>query len=314
MDVTVILCTFNRCPILPKALESVAASVLPDTVQWEVLIVDNNSTDQTRGVVEEFCHRYPGRFRYLREPQQGLSRARNAGIQAAQGGVLAFMDDDVIVEPTWLQNLTAHLHSSQWVGAGGRVRLENNFVPPRWLLLEGPYSMAGSLGAAFDLGDQAGELDRPPFGTNMAFRKSMFEKHGGFRIDLGRSAKNMIGKEDTEFGERLMAAGERLWYAPSAIVFHPVPKERLTKKYFLAWWFGCGRSMVRERGKVPGQWGIPRYCLCMGMSALSALRWIRTLNPARRFFWKCWAWMYAGKAVENYCQSRPAKHADSLNS
>src|SRR5579872_886035 len=84
MDITVIICTYNRCRILVKALESVAASVMPNAVEWEVLVVDNNSTDQTREIADEFCRQYPGRFRYVFEPQQGLSNARNTGVREAR--------------------------------------------------------------------------------------------------------------------------------------------------------------------------------------------------------------------------------------
>jgi glycosyltransferase involved in cell wall biosynthesis len=310
MEITVILCTFNRSQTLARALESVAASALTNTVEWEVLVVDNNSSDQTRGVVEEFCCRYPGRFRYLLEPQQGLSNARNAGVREAQGDVLAFMDDDVTVEPMWLQNLTEPLHDTKWAGCGGRICLEQKFSLPRWLLLEGPYSMGGQLAALFNIGDEPRELDRPPHGTNMAFRKIMFEKYGSFRTDLGRCGESLIGQEDTEFGERLLAAGEHLWYSPSAVVYHPVQEERLTREYFLAWWFACGRATIRQRGRRPGKWGIPRYYFSMGMVALSALRWICTLNQPRRFFWKCRASMYAGKVIENYRQSRDRRLDD----
>jgi glucosyl-dolichyl phosphate glucuronosyltransferase len=122
MNVTVILCTYNRCRELANALNSVAASTLSEGVEWEVLVVDNKG-DQAREVVESFRARFPGRFRYLLEPRPGKSHALNAGIQAAQSDVLAFLDDDVTVEPTWLQNLTAGLHDEAWAGAGGRIVL-----------------------------------------------------------------------------------------------------------------------------------------------------------------------------------------------
>src|SRR5580704_1493640 len=109
MRITVILCTHNRCRSLAKALESVAASQLSTSTDWEVLVVDNNSSDQTREAVETYCRRYPVRFRYVFEPQPGKSYALNSGIREALGEILAFMDDDVTVEPTWLQNLTANL-------------------------------------------------------------------------------------------------------------------------------------------------------------------------------------------------------------
>src|ERR1700748_3110352 len=106
MKITVILCTYNRCQSLARALDSVAKSVLPESVDWTVLVVDNTSPDQTREVSEYFCVRSPGRFRYLSEPKQGKSNALNSGIRNARGNILAFMDDDVIVAPTWLQKLT----------------------------------------------------------------------------------------------------------------------------------------------------------------------------------------------------------------
>src|ERR1039458_3873680 len=112
MKISVILCTYNRCQSLPKALNSIAVQTIPDSVDWEVVVVDNNSKDQTRAVVEEFSRQYPGRFRYVFQSQQGLSNARNAGIREAQGDVLAFMDDDVTVEATWLQSLTGSLHDA----------------------------------------------------------------------------------------------------------------------------------------------------------------------------------------------------------
>ena len=99
MRITVILCTLNRCQSLAETLESIAISTLPDSVDWEILVVDNNSTDHTREVVEEFGRRYPDRFRYIFEPRPGKSYALNAGIREAQGEILAFTDDDVTVEP-----------------------------------------------------------------------------------------------------------------------------------------------------------------------------------------------------------------------
>lgn len=141
MNITVIVCTYNRCQSLSKALDSIAALILPDSIEWEVLIVDNNSKDHTRDVVEGFCHRHPGRFRYLYEPHQGKSHALNAGIQDARGKVLAFTDDDVTVERTWLRDLTAALHDDQWVGAGGRTLPDRMFSPPGWLPLQDKYAL-----------------------------------------------------------------------------------------------------------------------------------------------------------------------------
>src|SRR5262245_28573416 len=107
MKLTVILCTYNRCTSLSKALESLVLSELPTTIPWDVLVVDNNSHDETRDVVQNFSSRYPGLFKYLFESKQGKSHALNAGIREAQGDVLAFMDDDVNVGTSWLRNFTS---------------------------------------------------------------------------------------------------------------------------------------------------------------------------------------------------------------
>src|SRR5689334_13607723 len=121
MDITVILCTYNRCNNLAKALASVAVQKMSPGVQWEVLVVDNNSRDQTPAVVRKFAEEHPGRFRYLFEPRPGKSFALNSGIEQAAGDILAFLDDDVVVESSWLENLSVNIRSGEWVGAGGRI-------------------------------------------------------------------------------------------------------------------------------------------------------------------------------------------------
>jgi glycosyltransferase involved in cell wall biosynthesis len=307
MNISVILCTYNRCESLPNTLESLAASVISESAECEVLIVDNNSTDHTREVVEGFCRRWPGFFRYVFEPKQGKSFALNSGILESTGNVLAFLDDDVTVEPAWLQNLTAPLNGREWAGTGGRTLLERPFSAPSWLSLDGPFGMGGILAALFDLGDKPCELDRAPYGANMAFRRKMFEKYGLFRTDLGPSPNRKIPRpnEDTEFGRRLMAAGERLLYEPAAIAYHPLHENRVQKGYFLRWWFDFGRALIREKGKGAPVWGFPRHYLGIPRmigTSLSAYTfwWIRTLNPRERFRLKCRVWCMAGQILETY--------------
>jgi GT2 family glycosyltransferase len=277
--------------------------------------MDNNSRDQTREVVQDFCRRYPGRFRYLFEPQPGKSYALNSGVREARGEILAFMDDDVTVEPTWLQNLTATLHDSEWVGAGGRILPEKAFSPPRWLALDGPYAMDGIL-ALFELGDTAGKLELPPYGTNMAFRKKMFEKYGGFRTDLGPTPGSEIRNEDTEFGRRVMEAGERLRYEPSAVVYHEVPQHRLRKEYFLRWWFDYGRAEIRVKIKRPDVWGIPRHYISISNRLLyilprQSMRWFLASDPQERFFHKCWVFVTMGEIAEIYRRVSEPKEASN---
>jgi glucosyl-dolichyl phosphate glucuronosyltransferase len=215
----------------------------------------------------------------------------------------------VTVEQSWLQNLTAPLLNGPWAGAGGRIRLGQDFRPPLWLALSGPFSLAASL-VQFDVGDQEGPLDKAPFGANMAFRKIMFEKYGGFRPDLDRCGKSLIGNGDTEMGERLMAAGEHLYYVPSAVVNHPVLKERLTKKYFRLYWFAHGRSMIRQAGKQLSLRNALRY---FRRDLKDKLRWMSSLDrrwflsPKGRFFFELHTLHTLGEIVEGLRQQRAVR-------
>jgi glucosyl-dolichyl phosphate glucuronosyltransferase len=305
MKITVILCSYNRSQTLASTLESLAASEMPSSVQWEVLVVDNNSKDETQKVVDGFANRFPGRFRYLLEKQPGKSFALNAGVRASNADILAFTDDDLFVEPTWLQNLTLPLMSGEWSGCGGRTLPANEFSPPDWMSIEDPHNQAGILFASFDRGAEPCELRIAPYGANMAFRKEMFEKYGLFREDLGPSPNGDVPRpnEDTEFGRRLIAGGEHLRYEPLAVVCHPVVQSRITKQYFLSWWFDYGRAEIREKKKRPDVWGIPRRYISISNRVLNiiplrAYRWLIESDPKRRFFYKCWTWVAAGELVE----------------
>jgi glucosyl-dolichyl phosphate glucuronosyltransferase len=309
MNLTVVLCTFNRCQDLAKVLESLAASKLPESVEWEVLVVDNNSTDTTRRVAESFRERYPDHFRYLFEPRAGKSHALNSGIREARGDVLAFTDDDVVVEQTWLRDLTAHLHNGKWAGAAGRILPERSFSPPPWIPRNQKYALAPL--AVFDPNLQAGPLAESPFGANMAFQKRVFGEYGGFRTDLGPGlgVGNPQKSEDSEFGHRLLAAGEKLRYEPSAVVYHSVPQGRVRKRYFLDWWFDKARADIRAFGIAPEiKWTVAGIPLCfLRRLAVWTLCWMVTVDPSLRFERKLKVWGRLGEIVESYRLSRGSR-------
>jgi glycosyltransferase involved in cell wall biosynthesis len=305
-QITVILCTYNRAHSLGETIESIVTQTLPQSLEWELLVVDNNSTDETPQVVEGCRRRYPGRIRYLFEPKQGVSHARNTGVRSARGEIIAFIDDDETADLEWLQKLTVNLFSGEWLGAGGRVVPKWNGHPPRWVSSNNSF-ICGPL-AMFDPDAELVQLTEPPFGANMAFRKEAFDKYGGFRTDLGRIGKGMLSGEDTEFGRRLMAAGALLRYEPLAVTHHPVEKIRVKKRYFLVWWFNKGRSDVRELGVASYRktfFGIPVRLL--RDAAVEAVRWIGSLEPSRKFICTLKICNYAGQAFECYHQALEMK-------
>ncbi len=259
---------------------SAAALALPESFEWEILVVDNNPSDQTRKVVKGFCSRYPSRFRYLFEPQPGKSHALNAAIREARSNILAFM-----------------------AGTGGRIVSKWTCPPAGWLSLKSQHSAAPLV--SFDLGPEAGQLNEPPFGTNMAFRREMFEKYRGFRTDLGPRPGSEIRNEDMEFGARLLSAGERLRYEPSAVVYHPVQKNRIEKEYFLRWWFHNCEANIRQFGLRPATKyyvaGIPLF-LFRNLGVWT-FKWMVGVRPARRSSSKLNVWTKIGEILECHRQS-----------
>jgi hypothetical protein len=217
------------------------------------------------------------------------------------------MDDDVEVDPHWLYRLTSPLDDQTWSGSGGRILPEAGFVPPPWLDTEARYALAPF--AIFDLGKTAGELKESPFGTNMAFRKTVFSKYGGFRTDLGPQPGSEIRSEDTEFGARLLAGGERFWYEASAVVHHPVQAERVRKPYLLKWWFGKGRADIREHGcsgegryRIFGAPIVLYRRLCVW-----TIRWLCGVTRKQRFSSRLTVWGIAGMIKE--CRTQNEKGA-----
>jgi GT2 family glycosyltransferase len=163
----------------------------------------------------------------------------------------------------------------------------------------------------FDLGTQPSELKEAPFGTNMAFRAEVFSKVGNFRTDLGPQPGSEIRGEDTDFGDRVLAAGLRMWYDPSAVVYHSLPAKRLQKEYFLRWWYDKARSDLRSCGPAKARVltiaGVPLYAY--RRLVIWTLRWLTTFNPARRFTNRTKVWGLLGMISEFRRMSRESSTA-----
>jgi len=298
LDISVIICTYNRCDMLATVLRSLAALDVDPRLSWEVMVVDNNSTDRTREVVEQAAAEGLGNLRYLFEGRQGKSHALNSAIEAAEGEILAFTDDDVTVHPGWLTGLKSTFDRYPCLGAGGKIIATFDCTPPSWLRLDIPRPFLSPL-VSFDHGETPSVLREEPYGANMAFRKEAFHRYGLFRTDLGPVKGNPMGKgEDSEFASRLLAAGEVMMYAADAIIYHPVEKKRMQKKYFEQWYYNFGRASMARTGLAENLvcwFGAPRFLYRQIM--VKFLQWLFTVDSHRRLCHKLELCRIAGEIV-----------------
>lgn len=210
MDISIIICTYNRCRSLRKVLQNIERLHGCQQITWETLVVDNNSNDQTKAVVESYVRGAKINIRYIFEGRQGKSYALNTGVAAARGEIFAFTDDDVIIDPDWLLNIKKTFVRYDCAGIGGRIIPVFTAKKPPWLKVDTPTPFMNALGS-FDWGEGCCELKAPAYGANMAFKKEVFLQYGLFRIYLGPTGGNTMGKgEDSEFSRRLLSCGETL--------------------------------------------------------------------------------------------------------
>ena len=309
MDISVIICTYNRSETLKKVLECVQALKGAPEITWETLVVDNNSTDETKATVTAFAGNGSANIRYLFEKKQGKPYALNTGIAAAAGDIVAFTDDDVLIDSDWLLNIKKAFDHNDCLGLGGKIIPVFNDKTPSWLTVDTPTPFLNVLGG-FDQGDNHCDLKVPTNGANMAFRKEAFDKHGNFNTDL------IPRGEDTEISLRLLARGERLVYAPDAIIYHRVQKEKLKKKAFQTSYYYYGRFKAKsERENLPSRqiyyFGIPRYLY--KTLFLKWMSWFFTFETKRRVRRKLEYYVNLGRIAE-YLSTRKNPQPDTITS
>jgi glycosyltransferase involved in cell wall biosynthesis len=235
---SVVVCTRNRSALLADACGSMLELEAP-AGGWELVIVDNSSTDDTRAVAESVRDRAPELVRIIDEPTVGLSSARNRGIAAARGEVIAYIDDDAFPEPLWLTALVDALADKGVACAGGPVEPLFEGELPLWF--SGRYLPYLTV---WDPGDQPIDLsyNEYPRGANMAFARSAIERFGGFSTHLGRKASSLLSCEETELCLRFERGGLRTVYVPSARVRHTTPAGRVTPDWMARRFGAQGRS------------------------------------------------------------------------
>jgi glycosyltransferase involved in cell wall biosynthesis len=309
MKFSVVIATFNRADDLRETLASLAR-LRPDGA-WEVIVVDNNSTDHTRHVVATAATAFPARLRYVFEREQGRSPALNTGIRQAHGDIIVTTDDDVRVEADWLDCAAKGLERLDCDYVGGRVLPIWGSPRPAWLPNRGGKHWA--VIALLDYGTEPIEFgSRVPLGVNMAFRRTAFERAGLFDPETGRKAGTLLGQEVREWCIRARAAGVGGFYVPEMMVRHVIPAARLNKAYFRRWfyWRGISRARLYARSgldmeaperttidfhTVPHVFGVPRYLYRKALA--SVLMWIMAAlrgDAVASFDHELWVWFFAG--------------------
>lgn len=262
LDASVVVCTYNRCASLAETLDAIGAQQVPPGFHWELIVVDNNSRDDTSGTVERFAASRPDlAVRYGFEPKQGLSNARNHGIGVATGEFLVFTDDDVLPAVDWLATLVRGMREESCDAAGGYIEPLWQAAPPPWLTER----FYGFLAVRTDPeGPKAAHAEEEmPFGANLAFRRAVFDRIGLFDPHLGRKGNVLAGGEEIDVLMRVVQSGGRVVYFPAARVRHKVEAFRLSKRYFRRWRYQCSRN---EAAAMPAQagrqaFGVPLYIL-----------------------------------------------------
>lgn len=229
--ISIVIPTHNRAAQLVAALESVVRQDLL-CGEWECVVVNNNSADDTEARFAAFAAAHPAcSLRLVREEGPGVSYARNRGLREAQAPLVAFIDDDERVNEgflrAYLDFFEAHPDA---VVAGGRIIAEYPTGRPGWMsrYVEMPIANPMDFGPVV----RPFPAGRVPGGGNMAFRHAGLAGYGGFDPSLGRVNGELIGGEENDFFERLLAGGETIWYVPDAVMWHIIPPTKLTEAYF----------------------------------------------------------------------------------
>lgn len=233
MLISVLICTRNRASSLQETLAAVLAQKLGPQADYEVVVVDNGSTDTTRAVVAQAIAALPpaqrGRLRYVFEQRPGLSCARNTGLGTTRGDIIVCTDDDILPEPAWLSEIHREFAADpQLAMLGGRVLLAHEGLQP----------------IAIVTSQERKVLQRPEEAScvitaNFAFRRTLLEQIGSFDTRLG-AGSFFAGGEDTDFIYRGLKAGCKLRYAPNVTVYHNHDRTTLTQACQLAYNYGKG--------------------------------------------------------------------------
>jgi len=262
--ISVIVCTYNRAKYLYDALSRIANNDYPAD-DYEIVLVNNNSTDNTLAEADRFRHDYPNvRIKVVTEQQNGLSQARNRGIEESKGEFLIFLDDDTSVGKNYLRSLSENLKNHDILAFGGKVVPVFETGMPKWVSC---WTMP--LFAVTDKGEGTGMFNGMsyPVGANMGVKRFAFEKYGTFDTQLGRKWNMLLGGEEKDFFYRLKADKQKIYYFGNIAVEHLIPASITTYDYIKNIGIGIGISeRIRYKKKNSARvftkaiWEIAKNC------------------------------------------------------
>lgn len=281
-DISVLVCTYNRCADLREMLETALEQETDGEFSYEVLVVDNNSTDQTRRVVEEFVAGGHDNLRYLFEGRQGKSYALNTGLGAARGRLYVVGDDDFILPPDWLKKIFTAFRAHPEVSVvSGKVLPLWQADAPAWLT-----PRHWSAIAMADYGDEEFYADERNQICLLAcaFRRADVLAVGGYRVGLSVTGGQIGGVEDLDILQRLWRAGYKAVYQPHIFFWHKVEPQRMTKQYHRRWHEGHGRFYAalrdeRAERSAARLFDVPAYLY--RQAAADAFGWLKCVLLGR---------------------------------
>ena len=275
MQLDIVLPTHNRRHLLDKTLTSLLAADRPSKMSVRVTVVDNNSSDGTRELVEARAAEFGGTLTYLFEPQPGKPHALNRGIAATHGDLIGLIDDDEEIDRGWYRCIEEAFEEPGVDFIGGRCLPRWTAAQPAWLgrYYRGVIGWVENGNEPLDFGP---EFPGILTGGNAVIRRSAMQKVGPYAGALSRTPTRLMGAEDEHLYLRLLESGARGRYLPGLVIYHHVPKERLTRSYFRRWAFWCGvsRGVIDWEfpARVPYLAGVPRYMIANAVrTALRAI-------------------------------------------
>lgn len=289
MDLSILVCTYNRSESLRRTLESFVRLEVEPGLRWQVVVVDNSSTDRTQETIASFQERLP--LVAGHEAKQGKSHALNSGLDLCEGRIVFLTDDDVEADPAWLR-ATLQAFEAQAVDAVfGRILPRWPGGVPSWYS-----SRLDPALALLDLGNEPFDLrigDDGFFGANVAILRDTVDKLGRWSVTLNRAGSGLLMGEDTEICDRILRAGRRVYYQPESVVLHCFDSRRTRLNYFRRWFYAHGQSSVLRGTQFPAEGafflGVPRYLY---------------RQAAEYAFASGWRWLFRSPPVAFACETK----------